>query len=478
MKTFRRREAKALWVLFIISNCFALGSNQVAAATESGSLRVGAARVDITPAADPARPPTGKYAHEHLYVRAIVLDNGITRAALISTDQGGLSEPIWAEASKQISAELKCPVENILMSATHTHSSSMPAPPEKPGDPPHPFLPPVEFMVKNMMSAVRQAKGRLQPAQIGYGTGLAYLNVNRDAINPTTHLWTQAPNLVAPSDKTVAVLKFETLAGQPIAVYVNYAMHPINAYLVQFVSADFAGAMSRYVEQAYGDNVVVAFTQGASGDQAPLYMRASTNALASESGVAITGNVLTREPVEAGLRDQIVAPKPLDAQVQDKLERWMESEGQVLGEEVIRVMTDTAQTYHDVRIWGGQNTVTCPGRNRTDKGREGMTASYVDGDPVDIRLGVLGVGNVALTSVDAEIYTMISQRMKRQSPMTNTVMVTLANGRANSGYIPDDESFSHNSFQVLSSHLKIGCAETSIADGLTKLVTQYNRLGE
>lgn len=352
----------------------------------------------------------------------------------------------------------------------------MPAPPGKPGDPPHPFLPPVEFMVKNMMAAVRQAEARLQPAQMGYGTGLAYLNANRDAIDPTTHLWTQAPNLMAPSDKTVAVLKFETLAGQPIAVYVNYAMHPINAYLVQFVNADFAGAMSRYVEQAYGDNVVVAFTQGASGDQASLYLRASTNALASESGVTFTGNVLAREPVEAGLRDQMIAPKPLDPQVQDILERWMESEGQILGEEVIRVMTETTQTSRDVRIWGAQNTVTCPGRTRIDKGREGMTASYVDGDPVDIRLGVLSVGNVALTSVDAEIYTLISQRMKRQSPMTNTMMVTLANGRANSGYIPDDASFSHNSFQVLSSHLKIGCAESSIADGLTKLVAQYDRL--
>jgi hypothetical protein len=102
-----------------------------------------------------------------------------------------------------------------------------------------------------------------------------------------------------------------------------------------------------------------------------------------------------------------------------------------------------------------------------------MVGSYVDGAPVNIRLGMLGIGNVALTSVDAEIYTLISQRMKKQSPMTNTVMVTLANGTANSGYIPDDASFNHNSFQVLSSHLKVGCAEKSIADGLTDLVSQY-----
>jgi hypothetical protein len=60
-------------------------------ANAQGKLRVGAARVDITPPSDSANPPSGKYAHERLYVRAIVLDSGSTRAALIGADQGGLS---------------------------------------------------------------------------------------------------------------------------------------------------------------------------------------------------------------------------------------------------------------------------------------------------------------------------------------------------------------------------------------------------
>jgi hypothetical protein len=86
---------------------------------------------------------------------------------------------------------------------------------------------------------------------------------------------------------------------------------------------------------------------------------------------------------------------------------------------------------------------------------------------------VLGIGDVALASVNAEIYTLIGQRIRMQSPMANTMVVTIANGRAPSGYIPDDTSFSHNTFQVLASHLKVGCAESSIADGLTDLIIQY-----
>ena len=56
---------------------------------ERGPLRAGAARVDITPAAGAALPMRGyanrtqgfKGIHDHIYVRAIVLDDGATQAA-------------------------------------------------------------------------------------------------------------------------------------------------------------------------------------------------------------------------------------------------------------------------------------------------------------------------------------------------------------------------------------------------------------
>jgi len=179
------------------------------------------------------------------------------------------------------------------------------------------------------------------------------------------------------------------------------------------------------------------FTQGASGDQNPLLMRPSTNALASKSGVKITGYEVVRESVEGPLREGQVPHGKLDPKVADTLERWMESEGVLLGEEAIRVMTNT-RTAGDVVIWAAQKGLTCPGRARTNTGREGSPGTYSDSDPVNIRLGVLGIGDTGLASVNAEIYNLIGQHAKKQSPIANTMLVTLANGRANSGYIPDD----------------------------------------
>ncbi len=454
-------------------------------AAAPGNLRVGAARVDITPPADPANPPSGKYAHERLYVRAIVLDNGSAREALIGADQGMLFESVWAAASKQIAVELDCPIENILISATHSHSAWGPGPPPFPrrghpgppdgGRPAAAANQPPPPIVARMVDAVRQAKAGLQPARVGFGTGLSYLNVNRDAIDPETRHWTQGPNLDGPSDKTVAVLKFESPSGEPIAVYWTYAMHPVNGFLAGFTSADFPGAACRYIEQAYGDRMVAVFAQGASGDQNPLYLRAATNALASRSGVKITGNVLTREKIEAPIRDGKVPAGPLDPKVRDDLERVMDSEGVLLGEEVIRVMTGINRMDAAPRISAAQTMITCPGRRRLDTAREGTPGTYEDGDPVDIRLGALRIGDMALATVDAEIYSTIGRQLQAQSPVANTVVVTLANGMANSGYIPNDAAFGALTFQVLSSRLKPGCAETAIVIGWLDLLEEPSK---
>jgi len=55
--------------------------------------------------------------------------------------------------------------------------------------------------------------------------------------------------------------------------------------------------------------------------------------------------------------------------------------GQRHAEEVVRVMDagkidPTKQTSSEVRIWGGSKTVTCPGRTRTNTGREGGSRTY------------------------------------------------------------------------------------------------------
>jgi hypothetical protein len=448
-----------------------LGQAPASSGQGAPALRVGAAPVDSTPP-----PPPGNRIRDRLYANAIVIDNGTTRAVLIGADQISFSEGAWAGATSRISAEFNVPVGQILTTATHTHSDGRfgVASPQTGGAAPAagrgagPGATAVTGgpggqgtggqaaatgLANAAVDAVRRAVARLQPAEVGYGAGAVHLNVNRDAIHPETRRWYQGPNLQGESDKTLAVLSFKRPDGTPLAFFVNYAMHPINFYLRGSVSADFPGEASRYVERVYGDDVVVVWAQGAEGDQNPLYLRPSQALSAAQR----SGSAEQAKRAETALDD------------------WLRAMGAVFGEEIIRVSNGTRTAGDRVRIWGGQQTVTCAGRNRLDNAREGVPGQYEDGSPVNIRVSLLTIGTTALASVNAEIYTGIGQRIKAASPMADTIVSALGNGSAGSGYIPTDEAFYRYTFQVLGSRLKPGCAEGGIVKAATDLLADATR---
>lgn len=439
------------------------------AESRADELMVGASRIDISGPDYANRPDIPEYDHERLYLRAIVIDNGETRAALIGADLGGIQEDVWQDTAELLSNEFDIPVANIVLSSTHTHSDT--AASRTPGRSTGRYG--SDFIAEVSRQAVREALSKLEPAKVGFAEGEAHLNVNRDAISPSTNLWTQAANLDGPSDKTVATLSFVRPGGDPIAVYVNYAMHPVAGYLSGVRSADVPGAMSRHVERSFGDTMVAVFTQGPSGDQNPRWLRPGTNAMASRGDLDISGYEMVREDVEAPIREQSVDVHTATPFAARQLADFQQALGVVLGEEVIRTMTYTDFSDGAPEIWGKQTNLTCPGRRRLNSGREGMAGVYEDGDDVVLRLGLLAIGDIAIGTTNAEVYSPIGQQLKKKSAMTKTLYVTLANGRGNSGYVPDDASFGHQTFQVLGSRLKPGCAEDGIVDGISGLVDEY-----
>jgi neutral ceramidase len=142
---------------------------------------------------------------------------------------------------------------------------------------------------------------------------------------------------------------------------------------------------------------------------------------------------------------------------------------------VMHVMRGVERAAPATRLHGSFTTIRCPGRERTNQGRAGFEGTYKDGNPVEIRLGLLRIGDVMIGAVNAEVFNPIAQRLKRESPYKATMMATLTNGAARSGYIPDDASFGKQTFEVLSSRLQPGCAESSIVNGIIELMAQSRK---
>ncbi len=402
----------------------------------AGVLRAGAAKVDITPAPEAALPMSGygsrtdgfKAIHDPLSVRAIVVDDGATQAAVIGCEVIGISAALWEEIVTRLTAETKIPRDNILLASVHTHAAPAIGTYDEPaeGDVAKRRAEYVRRLEDAIVAAVGRAQAGLQPASVGFGTGKANVNTNRRAPDGSGG-WMLGSNPDDVSDKTVAVIKFERASGEPIAIFTNYAVHgtvlgPANLQ----ISADLPGAISHVVEAHYHDPVVSPWTSGAAGDQDPIY--------------------------RVGTDFKNVAAL-----------------GQLVGEEVIRV-ADGIRTSSRGHIRGVQKVITCPGKRTVQIPGSGEYKTD-DADPVAIRLSLLVINDIAIAGVSGEALTNIGLGLKRESPFNRTVLVTHCNG--SSGYLPDDAAYDRMSYEVIATHVKRGCAENAIVTGLVDMMNAF-----
>lgn len=408
-----------------------LASMQIAA---HGEFRAGAARVDITPSTDtrlaiwgyddPAPLFTG--VHDPLHVRALVVDDGEKRAAIVSCEVLLIPNKLWEVTATRVSQELGIPPENLMLVSVHTHAALFLE--AKTADEATILTPYAETVVKGIVEAVREATRTLRSARIGFGTGKANLNVNRRARMAAGGYWLGV-NPEGPSDKTVGVLKVQDLAGRPIAVMINYGVHCVMlGYLNREISADLAGATSAFVEQQLGDPTVALWTSGAAGDQNPTL----TNLLSSDF-------------------DAVAAY------------------GMYLGEEVVQVAQNIQPSKPRI-IRGMQRVVNCPGQRVTPGELPRKAYEFRDSDPVPIRLSLLLIGHTVLTGVSGEPFTLVWEQLKARAPFAHMLMLTHCNGT--SGYLPDVAAYEQISYEIATSHVRKGCTENVIIKDLLEMMDE------
>jgi hypothetical protein len=386
--------------------------------------------------------------HDHIYVRAIVLSDGTNQAALLAWELVDMPTEVWERLSRRITKELGILTENLLLAAVHDHSAPTPA---ETYETPSPATIAYTTKVENdAFEAVRQAKANLRPAKFGFGTGKAYVNINRREYFPKMGWWWLGYNPEGPSDKTVAVLKFTDLAGKPIALFINYPVHAVVMGPDNLaITGDLAGATSRYVEQYYQGKIP---TRGDAGWDLELR---------PEEQVSEGSPVAVWTSGAAGDQNPISTDRGEDFTMVDGL-------GRILGEESVRTANRITVMSSQARIEGSQRVITCPGRRVGPGPTPRTNYTFEDADPVNIRLSLLKINDVALTGVSGEVFTHIYQHLKQESPFNDTIMVTHANGFGD--YIPSDDAFEPISYENTASELKPGCAENGIVNGLLEMM--------
>src|SRR5690606_36401873 len=131
------RRRQAMHTAFVTVLVAAAVFIPAAGLAQNATLRVGAAKVDITPAVDEL-PERYEGILDRLYSRAVVIEDGGTAAALVSVDAGGVPDAVWQSVATAVEGELGIPITNLLLTATHTHSA-----------PPHPAGPYAQKIVES-----------------------------------------------------------------------------------------------------------------------------------------------------------------------------------------------------------------------------------------------------------------------------------------------------------------------------------------
>ena len=422
---------------------------------QRGQLSVGAFRVDITPD-EATLPKTSQGILDHCYARAIVFTNGTTKAAFVSID-GAMGNMRTVNAVNERAAkELGIPEGNILYNWTHTHSGSSVF-----GD----------ELNNRIFQALKQANDRLVPAKVGYGDGVCYLNVKRDLFDPERGTWWEGPDYDGKSDKTVGVIYFETLDGKPIATSYNYAMHAVITGQLDMITGDFPGKSEEYIESRYGDDFVAIFSSGAAGDQNPLYFQQTFDLRDFRiAEFAARGEDISNSMPPGG--QGLDRNNPEVHRLMEEQKKMAESYGQILGEEVKYVIMMMRRFETDVTLEAARTHVTCPGRRQLNGGgRAGYAGEYEDAPDISLELGLVMLDNIPICAISGEPYNQIAVELKSKSPYSFTIVTTVTDGHngGRGGYIPDDESYGAQVFEVLSSGYKQGYAQKAIVDGLLDL---------
>ena len=422
-----------------------------------GQLKVGAYKVEVTPDIKDLPERYQKYGILNSNdVRAIIFSNGSTLAGFVNID-GNINAQAATAVNELAEKELGIPKGNILYNGTHCHCVGAVKGQE---------------LIDRMYKAVKEAYNRMEPAKVGFGNGVCHLNVKRDLFDPERGTWWEGPDYDGKSDKTVSVMYFESMDGKPIAAYYNYAMHAVITGNLDMVTQDFPGRSEAYIESRYGNDFVAMFSSGAAGDQNPLYFQQTFDLRDIRiADYASRGEDISNKMPPGG--EGLDRNDPEVRRLMDEQIKMAESYGQILGEEVKYVIMMMRHFENNVTLNCERRIIEVPGRNLLNReGRAGYQGQYEDGAPCQIGLALIMLDDIPVCGVAGEVYNVIAVDLKSKSPYARTFMTTVCDsmGARGGGYIPDDESYGAQVFEVLGSRYKQGYAQSGIVEGLLDMI--------
>ena len=387
-------------------------------------LKVGTAKIDITPplgcnmAGYAGRDRGSETIADALYAKALVFDDGDTRAAILTTDLIGVEATFVDIVRQAIEERTKIPAGNVMISCSHTHFGpevrvSRATSPDNPKNRVY-----ANMLVEQLTTVTQLAQQGLQPARVGAGKGIAdQVSYNRHTIRPDGSAQTSyrlpGPSTdltFGPYDSTVRVLRVEGITGELAASVIHFACHPVTTTDQMYtISADYPGYAMGMVEQEEGGTCLF--------------------------GLGCAGNIV---PIQREGRYPRMIGKTIGGEA-IKVLQWIE----ILDETQVRVVHQKCSL-------------------ELKKAIDGKATEEID-------LQCIAVGSVYFIGLPGEIFVEIGFDIANRAQQENLFVMSMTNGSI--GYIPVEIAYKQGGYESNSSRFRPGCGE-QITDAAVELLNQ------
>jgi hypothetical protein len=423
-----RRSVMTTTVLFV-----GLLLGDICSPSARAALKSGSAKVDITP---PVGVWLSGYRHrdkpsigieDELYAKALVVDDGQNKMAIVSADLLWVPLEITSEVRKKVKDEIGIAEENILICATHTHfgpkidriTKDWPDAPASEVDKSY-----VQGLGQKLVDVILAANKDLKEVRLGATKGqVSELSYNRrtkkadGTVEMTFNLPPASPELTfGPIDPEVCILRVENTNGRLVCAIVNFACHPVSGdqdkERFYHISADYPGYTAKVIEQAEGG--VCLFALGTAGNMNPI--RINMAQPRSQTGKALGGEVLRRiqfvstsgeAPLKA-MKKEVVLPVKRDLPAE-------------------RVRNE-------------------------DKGKETLTTE----------IQLLRLGDIYILGLPGEVLVEIGLGIKKEAGIENLFIVSLSNDTC--GYVCPKQAYKEGGYEPGSG--------TNLAEGAGEIIAQ------
>ena len=405
---------------------------------------------------------------DDLEVVALALKLGDVTTLMICIDNAGIKQEINLEFRKSASKATGVPVENIILSATHTHTGPALENPENLEI----ISEYVALVDKKITAAAVNAIADLKDAKMGYGRGTApnvafcrrYLMKDGSI---KTNPGVNNPDIVRPireAYETVSVVRFDRENADTI-VFVNFANHP-DVIGGCKISADWPGILRTTVEKVL-DNTKCIFFNGMQGDINHVNVFPKPGDF---NGMFVDFDDVSRGYDHARYIARVVTGGVLQAF--DKV-NYVEVDKLASVQKVINVPSNRpdpkdipeAHRINDLHLAGRDDELPYEGMMLTTIVAEAARMVRLENGPdaFDMTLSAIAIGPVAIVGVPGEPFTGIGVGLREAEGFDMIIPCCITNGYE--GYFPMKDSYDEGGYEARSSRFKAGVAEYIIEEG-------------